>query len=302
MQINTMLISALDKLLDSSPRESFRYIRTKVLPPEHLHEFSDEHPCVFVLSTGRTGSKTLAMLFASARNVYAYHEPKPKLYGLSKLMYENSDEIRNDPVKQEIMKQAFLTARQDKFEYSLASGRGYVETSPQTTFSAPVILQAVPQAKFIHLVRDPRDVVRSGMRRKWYAGHQADQTRILPRADSDTGQHWKDFDAFQKCLWLWNETNVWINDFFSTVDINKKLQVRSEDLFDGHEEALHKLFAFIGAPMPSKRKIMRTLVRKHNVQRSGEFMEASKWSKEMLSKLEEIVGKTAVELGYEITC
>lgn len=58
---------------------------------EKLHEFNDKNVCMFVLSTGRVGTATLAALLGMAKNVFTYHEPRPLLYGLSKFSYEYSD-------------------------------------------------------------------------------------------------------------------------------------------------------------------------------------------------------------------
>jgi len=138
------------------------------------------------------------------------------------------------------------------------------------------------------------------MRRKWYNGHPADKTRIVPRPDSEPGQQWEAYNAFQKNLWLWAETNRWILEFSSSLPADRILLVHSEDVFAACEETLRKLFTFIGASMPSKRKIMRVLRKKLNVQEPGTFPEPTNWSETMYSDLLEIAGKTARALGYEL--
>ena len=58
-------------------------------------------------------------------------------------------------VNDEIFTEAFLTARRERFRYALMFDKGYIETSPQVTFLAPVIRNVLPQARFIHIVRHP---------------------------------------------------------------------------------------------------------------------------------------------------
>lgn len=294
-----MFSSPFEKLkliLDISPRQLVRHFRKKYSKGERLGEFDVNHPCVFVLSTGRVGTQTLSSIFKLATNIFAYHEPKPLLYGLSKLSYEFS----NNTLVRKVLREAFLIARKEIMEYSLFYGRGYVETSPQTTFLAPIILEAIPNARFIHVVRDPRDVVRSGMRRKWYDGHVADKTRIVPNHDSEEGIQWRSFTIFQKNLWLWTETNKWIHKFSTGLPNDRILLICAEDLFTVHEEIIEKLFAFIDSPIPSKRQIKRVLSKSLNSQKDGIFPEVSDWSGEMRKDLISIAGSTAEVYGYKL--
>ena len=147
-------------VFDHSPRRLFQYFGRKFYSGRRLTDFDEAHPCVFVLSTGRTGTQTLAALLRLSRNVFSYHEPPPGLARLSIASYKGAF----DPGQGHALAQGFLSIREDRFRYSLGWGKGYVETSPYSRFLAPAIAEAVPNVRFIHLVRDPRAVVRSGMR------------------------------------------------------------------------------------------------------------------------------------------
>ena len=291
-----MYVSNLNKLiLDHSPREILRFIRRGLHKYGHLQGFDDKHPCVFVLSTGRTGTKTLAAILGLAKNIIAFHEPKPELYGLSKLSYEYSNK-KNILL---VLREGFLTARRDLLNYSLSHGKGYVETSPQTTFLASIILDTIANVRFIHLVRDPRYVIRSGMRRKWYNGNSYDKSRIVPRNNSKSAQYWKNCNTFQKNLWLWAETNRWILNFFQVLGDDQKILIKSEDLFNNNENTMNRLFDFIGGQFPPNRKIIRILNKKLNAQKEGDFREFNSWSKEMQIDFVNIIGNAAKSLGYK---
>jgi hypothetical protein len=291
-----MIVSQVSRLMDRTPRQWYHYARRKLLRQGRLQTFSEEHPCIFVLSTGRTGTQTLAALFSLATNVVSYHEPTPKLYELSWWSYRYIGEAG----AHQILEAAFRAIRHEITSYALDCNLGYVETSPQATFLAPVISEVITNAKFIHLVRNPRDVVRSGMRRNWYSGHPADKTRIVPNPGSQWEQRWSTYNSFQKNLWLWAETNRWILKFCSSLPANRVLLAHSEDIFTGRERALMQLYTFINAPMPAKWKITRVLRKVLNAQKSGTFPEATSWSEEMNADLHEITGKVAGDLGYEL--
>ena len=283
-------------LFDYTPHQTFHYLLSTPFKRQKAKTFDDEHPCVFVLSTGRVGTQTLSSLFQFARNVFAYHEPKPSLYGLSQLAYEFSD----NAIVSKVLLEAFVTSRQETMRYSLSCNRGYIEASPQATFLAPLILNAIPETRFIHIVRDPRHVVRSAMRRKWYDGNPADRTRIAPNPDSKESIPWDNYSPFQKNLWLWAETNKWILDFASTLPERRMLMIRGEDVFSAQQEAMYKLFSFIGSPVPSKHLIASVIDKRLNMQTTGTFPEVNDWPDALRSDLVNIGGEIADMLGYHI--
>lgn len=251
-------------------------------------------PCVFVLSTGRVGTQTLAALAYLARTVLAYHEPHPLLYGLSQQAYLQKSSLA---IKQ-ILTEAFIAVRQDLLMYSLHCELGYVETSPQVTFLGPLINQLLPHARFIHLIRNPGDFIRSGMRRNWYSGSPHDRTRIYPRMDTDCYAKWPALTPFQKNVWLWTETNRWVADFGKTVSPERWLCIRSEDLFSGNFDTLERFFAFLVQEIPSEKKVRRILGQQLNKQKIGEFPLPAEWSKEMISQFRELAGDMPQRLGY----
>lgn len=286
-------------LIDKTPRQIYYYWQERIARwkgGDILKGFDDKHPCVFVLSTGRAGTRTLAALLRLAGNVIVYHEPKPPIFGLSSLSYQYKD---ND-LANVILRESFLTLRKNQLLHSLRCNRGYVETGPDSTFLAPVILEALHNVKFIHLVRDPRDVVKSGMRRGWYEGHPYDNTRITPRKGTAYQQEWDNLTSFQKNLWLWNETNSWILDFCNRLQADHRILIHSEDIFGAHAGTIEEIFSFIGSEPPAERKILHILGKKINAQKTNHFPDASDWTEDMINDLKTFCGQTAKILGYEL--
>jgi hypothetical protein len=132
---------------------------------------------VFVLSTGRTGAALLTELLLLADGVDVHHTPRPELVRVSRRAYE---EIGGNL---DLFVEVFKTAREELLLQSVRRGRRYVETNNRVTFFAPAAAVEFPDAKFIHLTRDPATFVRSGLRRNWYSGtHHHDIGRIVPSA------------------------------------------------------------------------------------------------------------------------
>ena len=249
---------------------------------------------VFVLSTGRAGTKTLAALGSLDAQLYARHEPQPLLFALSKSAYANLHVNKN----LDIFKSAYWTARIDLFYAALQNKKRYFETSPQSTFLGPVIADLLPKSKFIHLTRHPLAVIRSGMRRKWYSGNLLDSTRIEPLADSPFYGVWQSWSPFEKNIWLWRETNQWIQQFLSDLPPHRHQLIQAEKIFDNYPTTMSSLFDFLGVPTPADHKIKKILSRSMNAQASGAFPLPDKWSQSMLASAKDILGDSAQDLGY----
>ncbi len=282
-------------LLNHTPYQWYAYLRRR-FSSQRLQHFDQNYPCIFTLSTGRVGTQTLAALLRLAPNVFAYHEPEPYLFGLSKIAYHYA----SHSVVNRVLRESFRAMREGAFNYALSCYKGYVETSPQGTFLAPAILEVIPEVKFIHLVRNPGAVVRSGMRRNWYAGHPSDPVRITPLPESEMYEQWDSLTQFQKNVWLWTETNRWIARFLKELSPHRFLLVQSEKLFEGDPATLDALFRFVAAPPPSLKKIEKVLSKKLNRQKSGVFPEPEEWPDELYEDLCSIAGPMAEQLGYDL--
>ena len=252
--------------------------------------------CIFVLSTGRVGTQSIAAILSLDKAYVTHHEPYPLLYGLSRLVYE----VGTAPNNYAISCEAFKLSRMRLLEDATRRGRGYIESSPQATFLAEIIYEVLPRANFIHLIRNPYEVVRSGVRRNWYSGNEADQTRIVPHPGSEFALRWSEMSSFEKNIWLWKETNDWIGNFLNGVTDDRKLILRYEDCFLPHGRGLQGLFDFIDAKYPAWPKVQKILSRKLNSQKSGRFPTVEKWTPEMKQMVSDIAGGTARRFDYEI--
>jgi hypothetical protein len=290
-----MIMNLLDIVLDTPPRMVYQSLLKRLLAKKSLTEFNSKHPCVFVLSTGRVGSMTLASLLNYSDNLIALHEPKPVLYSISKAAYQSQTSCDEN-----IWNKVFMCLRDEQIDNSLRLGKGYVETSPQATFLAPIIAKAIQNVKFIHLIRNPADVIRSGLRRDWYSGHPADENRITPRADSKFHNQWHEMTLFQKNSWLWSETNRWILEFIMTLPPNRVHTLHSEDLYLGKLTTLEPLFDFCGSEIPTPRQIDKVLSRKLNIQNTGYYPLLKDWSSEDIKMLNDLTGDIAKKMGCRL--
>lgn len=247
-------------------------------------------PCVFILSTGRTGTQTLATLLNLSSKVDGYHEPNPQLLLERKSaraeVYSNKKKFKN----------IFIKSRGYALLRSKINNKIYAETSARLTFFAPVIAEILPNAKFIFIHRDPAEIVRSGMRRGWYKNHPADFARILPVEGEGIYEQWDKMEQFSKICWYWNAYNKFAVDFRESINPGRIITLKASEIFNG--EAVLKIFEFISAPAPSSKDINYVLDRKLNAQKSSSFPTPEKWSENMYKQLYQFAGETMKSLGY----
>lgn len=250
-----------------------------------------EAECVFILSTGRTGTKTLARLLGLSSAIDAFHEPHPQL------MEERKSarwEVDRNPSK---YRNIFIRSRGTSLLRASRRGTVYAETSARMTFFAPVIAELLPTAKFIYIHREPTAIVRSGMRRGWYGDHPADFARICPIDGEDAFADWDQWSPFEKICWYWDAYNRFALDFGNRVNASRMLTLRADEIFDG--TAVPPIFSHIGVEAPSSEQVDRVLSKKLNAQQRDSFPKAKAWTNDMFDTLYELAGDTMMRLGHD---
>lgn len=247
--------------------------------------------CVFVLSTGRCGTELLTKILNYSEKFYVEHSPKPELGYASSRIYQ--DEVGGNELKT-----AFLAARFDAFLLeSWLRNRIYVETNNRITFFAQAIAELMPNAKFIHLVRNPADFVISGMRRGYYDDRVIQHQRLAKRND----EYFDKLTRIEKIALEWNEINARIEDFKSITNIRRVLTVKSEDLFSC-PEVVKVVFNFLDVDDPfmvagMESRLKKLLAKPVNRQAAGYFPRYNEWSETDKSKFKKVT-TLASEYGY----
>lgn len=249
---------------------------------------------VFVLSTGRTGTATLATLLGLSHFIHAEHEASPQLV---KASFEAYMDTSNDWGKR--WSRVILSARDDFVLAANADGRVYVETNYRLTYLSRAIAHSFPDSKFIFLHRDPYKVIRSGMRRGYYHGlHQAwNFARIRPRPEEKHFDSWNSFSPLQKNAWRWTKVNDYAVGFFQQMPDSRCMKLRSEDLFSNDLSVYDRIFGFIGVERPEAHRIEQVLNKRINAQDhyDGRSFE---WTGEKRDSVQPIIQDTAERLGY----
>jgi hypothetical protein len=238
------------------------------IPPLSDKAATEVEP-VFVLSTGRCGTKWLTELLSRSNDVFVNHALQPELIRQSRRAYELG------PTNVDFLTEIVRAARDDLISAAHQRSRVYVETNNKITFFAFALKNAYPRSRFVHLYRHPADFVRSGMRRGWYSGHSHDVGRIVMK---ESGQ-WERLSRVERIAWLWNETNSFIEVFLQELEPDRSIAVQSEQMFSDGKVTL-EICRFVGGDDISSFDVNKMLGKRVNVQRQGDFPRFEEWTVE----------------------
>lgn len=198
---------------------------------------------VFVVSTGRSGTLTLATLLDSVPGASVGHEREPRLVAES-VAYLEGRLSHAETVE---------LLRRTRSPEAIGGERLSGEAHHRLSFALPALAEAFPEARIVWLLRDGRPTVASLVHRGWYERNEEElrgphkrvpwpQHRVRGDLVGDlAGEEWADLDAFGRCCWYWSFVNRLIGRELERLGL-PALKLRLEDL----ESRRPELEAFLG--------------------------------------------------------
>jgi len=113
---------------------------------------------VLIIGAARSGTTMMGQLLCNHPDIAYWNEPNHIWkYGHA---YRYSDVLRSDDVKPEI--RTFIYKQFSEFLQKSGKNR-FMEKTPSNCFRLPYIMEIFPDARFLHIIRDGRDVTLSAM-------------------------------------------------------------------------------------------------------------------------------------------
>jgi hypothetical protein len=194
----------------------------------------------FIVTTGRSGSTTLARVLSQHPLCYCSHEQHRVLVKLAtERCYSQIDDVEL----------RFYLALMFPHRVGL---KLYGESNQKLSYLIPLLAELGRIVKFIWLIRDGRDVVASIFSRGWY-GEEKVTSENFPwvkyRIQGDlcgdlSTETWSAMTPFEKCCWYWSYTNRTIARDLENVDKATWTMVKLEELFG----SLDNILAFLDLP------------------------------------------------------
>lgn len=256
-----------------------------------------EYEPVFVLSTGRAGSNFLARLLAQCEDVQAYHEAEPRLQYFARRCFQ-------DPQAPE-WERVIDAARMELVLDACVRRKRYVECNHALVPFAPALSRLFARSKFVQLVRDPCDFVRSAIRIGFHASDTVWESGRVRLADAE---RWEQMSLLERLGWYWSAIYRFTEELGQNLSPERFLRVRYEKLFNGEAE-IRRIQEFIGTTCLSADAIRESQAVKVNTLESmgGErsslvrrtvFPMPSCWEPAQVAEVERYVQPLASQLGY----
>jgi hypothetical protein len=205
---------------------------------------------VFVVGSGRCGTKMIKKLLAGVPHIEARHEYVRNYYQRDAMLYYLGYLPYADMYK-------ILGGIYEPAAY-YSEAKIFLDSSHKLSWVADVLAERFPKAKFIHLVRDGRKVVSSffhklnifdehasQVQRDWIEGKET----IMPPL---TENFWHipapdGYNLFQLICHHWVMSNMSISEGLMEVPDNQKHFVRLEDLASS-KETMKSFLSFLDTP------------------------------------------------------
>jgi hypothetical protein len=213
-----------------------------------FHESGEAARPIFLVSTGRTGTKYFSKLFAAhCTNVTCYHESR-----LSRLITVLSNMLMRGIISKRMMKKVWKFL---KYGEIISGTTRYIECNPNYYNIIEIINELFPEAKFIFIVRSPKSYIISHInweRQRW---RSIIANRLVP--------FWQPMPYLEELKGFRNDYHQRVN-FYSTIWERKNSQIldsirgwdnvitlRFEDIFDARKgkEILTDLMEWLELPL-----------------------------------------------------
>lgn len=267
---------------------------------------SAETRAFFIVSSGRSGTAMLHKVLSAAGDIEMHHEYMVHIVqkmGVSRYMglVDSAEAMR-------VLAETHAAA----IRYSEAAHWG--DSSNKLSWLIPELAALLPEAKFVHLVRDGRKVVGSYFRKLAAECYDDRSTAILqahvddparnsapppekkywwplPRRNDPQAKAFRGFDRFARIAWHWAEINRAIGEALAALPPSRSLFVRLEDL-QASAQQVRILFQFLNLFCRDEHAAM--FARPHNVNRPEDgLLDAAQ-----RDCFERVAGAAMQRLGY----
>ncbi len=199
----------------------------------------------FVVTTGRSGSTTIANILNSHPKIECYHERRRQLIRLSsEFAYgeKSSEQTENE------LRALYCNSGTTAEEF-------YGESDQKFWNFISILAELIPRSKFIWLVRDGRKVVASTYARGWYSDTQKEQGHPTvsgferyfyyrlnaAKCGEISVEEWNSMSTFAKNCWYWGYLNHTIKQQLDKLPKDRWVLVKLEEL----QKSLNQIYGLL---------------------------------------------------------
>ncbi|MFO8022450.1 MAG: sulfotransferase [Perlabentimonas sp.] len=236
----------------------------------------------FVLGFGRSGTKLLSKMLQEANlDAKIQHEP----------FFKDAQEQQNAFVVGEEAAQKYIHFERGEFIKAEASSVStYGEVNSLLRRHAASLKTSFPHAKFVHLARNGKDVIRSLMSRRTMLSGDPNSSGIVPTDINPFPGEWDDADRFERLCWYWAKEMEYLSSNIDHV-------FRLEDGLKNYNYFYRRLSQYLGVDMP-KDIWYKNVNNPVNQTGSYSFPHWRQWSKKQKEIFNKHCNDVMIYLGY----
>jgi len=263
----------------------------------------------FIIGCGRSGTTAVAEILNTATNGLVDIESNPKLCVASRLKYNNI--LPNS-------KNFINSSLSPKIDNALKSYDIYADKNPNYIYFIDE-LQSVFNAKFLFVIRDGSDVVRSCMdfdkfRTPNYAFYEDtkdfsftqaednfwDFGRIRPLPTDSYYNKWYNMSKFEKFSWYWSNYNKLLLNNSKNIPDNKKMFLNISNINSDVFKDIFEFFSLDGYNKAKIEEMFSSEINTTKVSSDKRFKSYSNWSLEQKNIFKKHSKDMMKYFGYKI--
>jgi hypothetical protein len=203
---------------------------------------------IFIIGAPRSGTTFLGSCIGALPEVSYHFEPR-LTKAAARCVYDGSWSERRSAAVFRLSYSALLLA-------ALDGGRRFAEKNPENGFVVPFLAAALPQAQFVHIIRDGRDAAVSHSEQPWLAAASAGTARRgrggqlwgpYPRwwVEPARREEFTQVSDLVRSAWCWRRFTTAALDGLAELPASRMLELRYEPLVHDPARAASQLADFL---------------------------------------------------------
>ena len=264
----------------------------------------------FISGCGRSGTTAMAKILNTASNAEVFVEQEPKLCIESRDAYKG---MLSDPTE------TLRNLKEKHIDETINKGLIFGDKNQNYLPFIPY-LEKLWKPKYIFMIRDGRDIIRSGIDNRKFMKRGGifsmneddvnssvtakedwwDYSRLRPNIGTEYHEVWQSMDIFEKYCWFWNEYNEVLLENLKKIESERYMLI---DISSLTKEKCKEVFDFLGLEGFDPEKIENLISSKVNSleEKTGKehvFPHWKDWSAEQNNIFNKHCGVMMKKLGY----
>lgn len=258
---------------------------------------------IFIIGSGRSGTTFLGSCLGELPE-YSYHFEPVITKASARYIYEKQWSVES---AMRFYRMTYSWLMRLHFDADLT----FAEKTPRNSFIIPFLHKTFPDAKFVHIIRDGKDVALSLLKKPWYRADSEDLDLSEPGGYKygPYARFWvekervHEFEAtsdIHRCIWLWRRYIESILTNANYLPASQYYELRYEELVANPANEAKYLLDFLEiSSMKSRNLFQKTIELRASLDSVGKWK--FELSSEQLRKIEKEAGDWLNYLGYSNT-